>query len=277
VSRRAVIIGGGGVTGIAWATGILQGLHDEGVDLGAADAITGTSAGAFVGAYLAAGVVARYFERQFSDDAGEISTTMSPETIEGWQQAFAAGADDSTVTAQALGRLALATPTVSSEARAALVAARLPSRDWPDGPLQMTVIDAETGALELFDKDSGVALVTAVAASGAVPGVWPVVHALGRRWIDGGSCSAANLALAAGFDKVVAIVPVEGFPGRRGAREDVADLEAAGVEVGLVVPDDGSRSALGANPFDPTRRGPAADAGRLQGRQIAAGLDLLWS
>jgi NTE family protein len=275
--RRAVIIGGGGVTGIAWATGVLQGVQEEGVDLASADAIIGTSAGSFVGSYLAANVVSDYFAKQFSDETVEIPAQMSPETIKGWQKAFEDGVDDLTVTARALGQLALTTPTVSSEAREEVVAARLPSADWPDGPLSVTAIDAQTGVLHLLDKDSGVSLVAATAASGAVPGVWPPVRALGRSWIDGGSCSAGNVALGAGYDKVVAIVPVEGFPGRRGAREDLADLEAAGVQATLVVPDDRGRAAMGENPFDPSRRRPAAEAGRLQGRAVAASVRSLWS
>jgi len=275
--RRAVILGGGGVAGIAWATGILQGVQEQGVDIAAADAIIGTSAGSFVGSYLAANVVAEYFAKQFTDETVEIPAQMSPETIAAWQQAFADGIDDPTVTGRALGRLALATPTVSIEEREAVVTARLPYLDWPEGPLQVTAIDAETGALHLLDRDSGITLVTATAASGAVPGVWPAIHALGRNWIDGGTCSAANVALGAGYDRVIAIVPVEGFPGRRGAREDLADLEAAGVQASLIVPDDTSRAALGANPFDPSRRGPAAEAGRLQGLEAAASVRLVWS
>jgi NTE family protein len=86
---RAVILGGGDITGIAWETGILRGLSDEGVDLGAADAIIGTSAGSFVGACLAGGQVARYFERQFDDDVPEIRAVMSAATIDGWQEALA--------------------------------------------------------------------------------------------------------------------------------------------------------------------------------------------
>ena len=54
---RAAIFGGGGITGIAWASGVVRGLNDEGIDLSTADAIIGTSAGSFVGAAVAAGQV----------------------------------------------------------------------------------------------------------------------------------------------------------------------------------------------------------------------------
>jgi NTE family protein len=274
--RRAVILGGGGVTGIAWETGVLKGLQDAGVDLAAADAIIGTSAGSFAGAYLAAGLVNQFFDAQFDDDVVEIAATMSPESIEAFRKAIADGGGDPRVTGRALGRMALAATTVSSEARAAVVASRLSSMDWPNAPLQMTAIDAETGDLHLFDKASGISLATAAAASGAVPGLWPAVEAQGRKWIDGGSCSPTNASLGAGYSQVVVIAPAaEGFPGG-GVRDEVADLEARGIHVILIVPDERTRGAIGDNVFDPARRGPAAEAGRLQGQAAAADVKSVW-
>lgn len=52
----ALALGGGGVTGIAWETGLLKGLRDAGLDLTGADLIVGTSAGSVVGAQMATGV-----------------------------------------------------------------------------------------------------------------------------------------------------------------------------------------------------------------------------
>jgi hypothetical protein len=37
MTRTALVLGGGGVTGIAWELGILKGLADTGVELGTAD------------------------------------------------------------------------------------------------------------------------------------------------------------------------------------------------------------------------------------------------
>jgi NTE family protein len=275
--RRAVILGGGGVTGIAWETGVLKGLQDAGADLAAADAIIGTSAGSFAGTYLAAGLVNQFFDAQFDDDVVEIAATMSPESIEAFRKAIAEGGGDPRVTGRGLGRMALAATTVSSEDRAAVVASRLSSMDWPDAPLQMTAIDAETGDLHLLDKASGIPLATAAAASGAVPGLWPAVEAQGRKWIDGGSCSPTNASLGTGYSRVVVIAPVaEGLPGSSGVRDEVADLEARGVQVILIVPDERTREAIGDNVFDPTRRGPAAEAGRLQGQAVAADVKSVW-
>src|SRR5438105_8572480 len=52
---RVLVLGGGGVAGVAWELGILTGLHDAGVDVRGADIIIGTSAGSVVGAQIASG------------------------------------------------------------------------------------------------------------------------------------------------------------------------------------------------------------------------------
>ncbi|WP_432980042.1 patatin-like phospholipase family protein [Dactylosporangium sp. CA-233914] len=55
MASTALVLGAGGITGVAWQLGILVGLHDRGIDLGAdADLILGTSAGAMTGALIAA-------------------------------------------------------------------------------------------------------------------------------------------------------------------------------------------------------------------------------
>src|ERR1700681_4453810 len=53
---RALVLGGGGVTGIAWETGLLAGLAEAGIDLTSADLVVGTSAGSVVGAQILSGV-----------------------------------------------------------------------------------------------------------------------------------------------------------------------------------------------------------------------------
>ena len=55
MDRRALVLGGGGVTGVAWEIGLITGLAGLGIDLAAADVIIGTSAGSVVGADIASG------------------------------------------------------------------------------------------------------------------------------------------------------------------------------------------------------------------------------
>ena len=52
---RALVLGGGGVAGIACEAGLITGLAAHGVDLTTADLIVGTSAGSVVGAHVAHG------------------------------------------------------------------------------------------------------------------------------------------------------------------------------------------------------------------------------
>ncbi|MBL7518115.1 hypothetical protein I6A84_08275, partial [Frankia sp. CNm7] len=47
---RALVLGGGGLAGIAWEIGLLAELAQAGSDLAAADTVIGTSAGSVVGA-----------------------------------------------------------------------------------------------------------------------------------------------------------------------------------------------------------------------------------
>src|SRR5262249_10866693 len=49
---RGVVLGGGGIAGVAWEAGIVIGLRRAGVDLSSADVIVGTSAGSIVGSHV---------------------------------------------------------------------------------------------------------------------------------------------------------------------------------------------------------------------------------
>ena len=53
--KRALVLGGGGVIGVAWETGLLKGLAQGGIDVRSADVVIGTSAGSMVGTRVAAG------------------------------------------------------------------------------------------------------------------------------------------------------------------------------------------------------------------------------
>ncbi len=52
---EALVLGGGGVAGIAWMTGLLAGLAEADQDVTGADLVIGTSAGATVAAQLGSG------------------------------------------------------------------------------------------------------------------------------------------------------------------------------------------------------------------------------
>ena len=70
--KRAVVLGGGGVAGIAWEMGVLAALVEHGIEVNDADLVVGTSAGSVVGAALRFGVVRQVLESQLkADDPAE--------------------------------------------------------------------------------------------------------------------------------------------------------------------------------------------------------------
>lgn len=88
-----------------------------------------------------------------------------------------------------------------------VIAARLPAADWPERDLRIPAVDAVTGEVVIFTRDSGVTLVDAVTASCAVPGIWPPASIGDHRYVDGGVRSSANADLAAGADQILLITP----------------------------------------------------------------------
>ncbi|MUL85170.1 MULTISPECIES: patatin-like phospholipase family protein [unclassified Mycolicibacterium] len=274
--KRALVLAGGGIAGIAWETGILQGIADESPEtadaLIAADVLVGTSAGSTVAAQLGSGLsLNELFERQVGVDSAELDPGVSIDNVTDlFVKAMLTPNTTKAQKLQAIGTVALNTATVDPAVRRKVIEQRLPSHDWPSQVLRISAVDIDTGELVTLDSDSGVSLVDAVAASCAVPGVWPVVTIGGRRFMDGGIGSAVNMALAADCDTAVALVP-QGrstpSPFGGGAAEEVDGFD--GRSLGIFA-DDEALAAFGKNPLDPACRVPSAQAGRAQGRRVAA-------
>jgi NTE family protein len=269
---QALVLGGGGVAGIAWMTGLLAGLADAGRDVTGADLIVGTSAGAAVAAQVASGLpLDELFARQTEPalQAREISAELDLQKVAAEFGEFMTGATSAQDAQRRVGAYALAADTVSEAERRAAVESRLPAREWPARRVLLVAVDAETGQTRVFDRDSSVNLVDAVAASCAVPGIWPPVTIGDRRYVDGGVRSSDNADLAAGSGRIVVISPLgydSPIPSPMPLRSVVGQLRADGAVVTVIVPDQASAAAMGANPLDPDTRAPAAHAGRAQGR-----------
>lgn len=279
---RALVLGGGGVAGIAWMTGLLLGLSDEEVDLRTADVVVGTSAGATLGAQLGSKASLEQLYRRMVDSS-EGTREMTPDLrlLESFREKRLAFAQipDPAERIRKIGQWALRTATVSELERRSVIAARLPSHSWPDSELQIVSVDADSGELTIFDRNSGVDLVDAVAASCAVPGIWSPVTIEGRRYIDGGVRSAENADLAKGYSRIVILSPMGStLPrlGRASLKEQIELLEETGSQTSLVNPDSKSRRAIGLNPLSPETRGPAARAGRQQGQSAASDVRAFW-
>ncbi len=271
------MLGGGGITGIAWMLGLLSGLAERGLHLRGADAVIGTSAGSVVGAQLATGVdVEERYTAQLAPATGEVAASLGRGALLRLGLA-ALGARDPQRARARIGRVALRARTVPEAERLAVIGSRLPVRAWPDRSLRVTAVDARDGAFRVLDRDSGVPLVTAVAASCAVPGVYPPVTAAGTRLIDGGVRSPVNADLAAGAERVVVLAPItRGFGPLVGLDAQVVALRAAGSRVAVVSPDAAATAAIGRNVLDPARRAGAARAGRAQAAAALDGVADVW-
>jgi NTE family protein len=269
---HALVLGGGGVAGIAWMTGLLLGLAEAGQDVGGADVVFGTSAGANVAAQLGSGLpLAELYDRQVDTarQSRELMAVIDWAKFAADLEPYLAGASTPAEQLRNFGRFALDADTVPEPERIAVIESRLPSREWPVTPTKLTAVDCVSGELAVFDASSGVSLVEAVAASSAVPGIWPPVTIGGRRYMDGGVRSADNADLAAGSARVIVISPLgldSPLPTPMPLREVLAGLKEGGTTVTLISPDEASLAAIGTNALDPATRLPAATAGRAQGR-----------
>jgi NTE family protein len=271
---RALVLGGGGVTGIAWETGLVHGLAEAGVDLAGADLLVGTSAGSVVAAQLAGGVpLAELYAGQLRAPKGEIPARLTSAMLLRYLAAYALPGSGRTKRAR-LGRAALRARTVSEAERREVFEGRLAQRGWPDRALRVTAVNAEDGSFAVFDRDSGAPFLDAVAASCAVPLVWPPVTIDGHRYMDGGMRSPANADLAAGCSRVVVIAPIT----RALSRAARPDVQAASLGARSIVlsPDAAALKAIGSNVLDPTRRGPAAEAGRAQAAAVVEAVRRVW-
>jgi NTE family protein len=277
IERRALVLGGGGVTGIAWEIGLLAGLAEGGVDLTSADLVIGTSAGSVVGAQILSGVALEgLYTGQLRDATGEIAARLGLGAIARFVVASLWPGDERRARAR-LGRAALAARTGPESERRAVFEGLLRSHSWPERQLLITAVDAETGEARVFDRDSGVPLVDAVAASCAVPLVWPPMTIDGRRYIDGGVRSIANADLASGCGRVVVLAPVTIALRRTGRIASQLSTLGPDVRSLVVSPDAEARKAIGANTLDPAQRAAAARAGRVQAGSLAGAIAAAWS
>ncbi len=282
---KALVLGGGGPVGIAWESGLIAGLAESGIDLSGADFIVGTSAGSVVGAQIALGRTPAALAAPFTGKAEPTpppSASMSkpPDLsvlVTKIMDAYA-GVRPNEEVCREIGAWALETPGVSEEefvASFAVSLAGFPAEPWPVRRFACTAVDAVSGKFIVWDNDSAVPLVRAIASSCAVPGIASPITINGRRYMDGGMRSATNADLAKGHD-VVVVVSISGqavpAPFGRPLEREFQALRDSGSRVEIISPDAQSFAAFGSNLMDFGRRPAAAANGIRQGK---AGLDTL--
>jgi len=312
---RALVLGGGGVTGIAWETGVLQGLAETGFDIAQWDMVVGTSAGAVVGAkLLGEPCFEAWFESQVHDDyaaeddivralAGRVGSRLifaarrprlgwaprlwlTATTVETFVRHSARRPRSRSRSAGGvipreivppdpalahLGALSLVARTASEERFLGVIANALaPLHDWPAG-LVVTAIDAVDGSTVAFDASSGIDVVRGVAASAAVPLLFPPVVIGGHPYIDGGMASQTHADVAAAMDEVLVIAPIGGAS----IDAELEQVQTQGGRTAVIRPSDEATLALGRDLalLDPARRPAAARTGREDG--LRAGRELV--
>jgi NTE family protein len=294
MTTRALVLSGGGPVGIAWESGVTIGLAQRGVVLAEADLVVGTSAGSAVGAQIALGrdldeQVERYraIDPSQAAERSLLARDAAPERmaqlIEMMTEVMTGDTDSDEARAR-IGKFALEAQTIPEDDFVA-VFGYLAGEEWPRR-FACTAVDAETGALVVWDGGNRAPLERAVASSCAVPGLAPPITIDGRRYVDGGMRSPTNADLAEGNDRVLllSLIPptLPDVDDPRAARfgqrlaDELATITDAGGVVEIVTPDDEAQAVMGVNLMDPTVNLPAAEAGIRQGRAIAEALAGFW-
>jgi NTE family protein len=269
------VLGGGGVRGTSWLMGALHGLVAEtGWDPAGSELLVGTSAGAVVAALTASG--ARPWDALAPDRQDLLRALMEGATfrVELRLRSLAPGS------LPLVGRALRAGPAhvmkilagvlpegfVSTDPIIRLMREQGPAR-WPvHQRLWVVATDYATGERVAFGRTGSPSaeLAVAVAASCAIPGFYRPAEVGGRRYVDGGVYSGANLDLVAGesLDLVICLNPLSSAPGappsvfwpvrtllHQQLVPQMRAVEGSGTRLVVIEPDGRSIGLIGLNPM----------------------------
>jgi NTE family protein len=272
--RVGLVLGGGGIVGMAYHGAVLAAVHEgTGWDPRGAHVVVGTSAGAASGSELRAGLpacdlAARRGGLPLSLEGARLLHSLGPPPHV--HPSYVA-VDHEPVRA-AFGRLTVRAMAWPAGARPGVLAAlsmppgrlstswleRLtewlhPGGRWP-GALWLCAVEVESGRRVVFGRPDAppAPLGAAVAASCAIPGVFAPPRIAGSLYLDGGAWSPTNADVLDGerLDLVIVSSPMTGAPlaalGRRDGwvrsacrsmlLAEVARLRAAGTTVAIIEP-----------------------------------------
>ncbi len=276
MTRTALVLGGGGITGIAWELGILKGLADRGFDLTGADRVVGTSAGSFVGAQITSSQpLSDLYDEQLVPPDPEIGAQINRSTFLPLLAPLLLPRA-AVERRRRIGRLSHEAHQPGGDRRVEIIRTGIGVDEWPtDRELLITSVDTDTGEFVTFDRHSGVPLERAVAASCAVPIVWPAVTIDGRQFMDGGMRSSTNADVARGADVVVVLAPLpRAFSV---ASRTTTQLRKIGPVRSVVIsPDSQAALDIGANVLNPTMRAAAARTGLRQAADEVERIAAVW-
>lgn len=223
--KLGLVLGAGGVVGLAYHAGVLHALEEEGgIKLASADLVVGTSAGAAIAAYLRSG----WSTADLWDEA-----LATGDDEQGWRQILAANFSSplelvqrGVGSAYVMSRSVLRVPLPGAPAflRRAFpgglfalgegrerLEAELPAT-WPSRPLWLCAVDIVSGRRVVIGRgpEPNIGLARAVQASCAIPGIFPPVRVDHQVLVDGGAHSTTNLDLAvsAGCELIIGVAPM---------------------------------------------------------------------
>lgn len=281
------MLGAGGATAWIFHVGVLRALANEiGFHAGEADIIVGTSAGASLAATLRAGVDLEGFYRmatrpptseQRREMLAELRTgrkTVIP-LAAGMAKHLLPGGEGATV-----ALAGLLPPGLFPTGWLAELPGMRDLDSWPDG-LWVPAVRIPEADVVVFGRDrSDVPVHMAVEASSAVPGMFRPARIDGEVFVDGGvkTSTHADVLIDSGVDRAFISAPMvrdSGGPFARNAgrrlQEEIAVLEAAGLEVAAITPS-GELSDI-ARGYPRRRPEAAPDIARHAARMTRLALD----
>lgn len=290
-----LVLGGGGVLGEAWMSGVLAGYEDAtGYDLRRCEFFVGTSAGSIVAAQLVAGRSPRRPREVGSQERSPLAEaerrTGAARRAGEWALATAAAfaplalglaaPGGALVRGAMLRRLPRPTQTLEDlRVRVASMNARF------DGRLRVTAVDRERGRRVVFGspRAPSASVAQAVEASCTVPWLFAPVSIDGREYVDGGVWSPTNMdaAPAGAGSQVLCLNPTANLSGsadiigvfrrvsRLAAAAEALALRRRGARVRVVGPNRDCAEAMGINLMDRSRTGATLSAGYAQGLSLS--------
>lgn len=289
----ALVIGAGGVSGLAWSCGTLAALEaTTAQDPRTAHALVGTSQGALLVGLLASGVgtedLVRWYRRELPDTHPLRARARRNGATPGRRLPLPASPR---LLARAVGRDPIHPVTALSgllpsgrgslDAFLAPLAAVVGGEHWVAHPdASVVAVDYDTGRRVVFGGagPGRPPVLEAVRASCTVPGGFPPVVIDGRRYVDGAAHSTTNadLVVEAGVDEVVVLAPMAGESGllrrlaQRQLRDECRRLASAGIAVRVLAPTPADRAVMTANPRDPAQRFAIFEAALASGPERVA-------
>lgn len=283
MTTKSVILGAGGQFGMAFEIGYLKGLADKGVNLRDADEFVGTSAGAQVGTVIASDADwETIWEEQLNyqrEEANPLTDAdladlfqkfdhiaRSSRTVEEWVNGLSELAMEPKVDLPETERLNMIRNSLGNAVSG-----------WVKG-LKIVVTEVETNQRRVFDQDSDVPLVKAIAASCAFQGAYPTIQINGNHYYDGGSYSLENPDVSEA-DKVVVLAANLPVLTPFSLSELIEEMEKRGQNVHRVEPNREIMQILEKydnNTMNGAMRKEVAEAARKQGQNDVDAIYAFW-